>query len=143
MYEQSKNHILPYKTGLDVTQSPTVQDAFRPIPGLISFAGVTERWGLPTECSQVAGLIQKLVKTPRSSICTGLGPSYIYIYIYSTLPLFLWQQLGIIFHILTGSCRFCKFWNIYPRSCKNDVSYKLPCLQCKLLDMFTNNTPCL
>ena len=44
---------------------------------------------------------------------------------------------------LTGSCRFCRFWNIYPRSCKNDVSYKLPCLQCKLLDMFTNNTPCL
>ena len=39
--------------------------------------------------------------------------------------------------------RFCRFWNIYPRSCKNDVSYKLPCLQCKLLDMFTNNMPCL
>ena len=73
------------------------------------------------------------------SMCVG---TY-YIIIYSTLPLFLWQQLGIIFHILTGSFRFCRFWNIYPRSCKNDVSYKLPCLQCKLLDMFTNNIPCL
>ena len=38
--------------------------------------------------------------------------------IYSTSPLFLWQQVGIIFHILTGSCRFCRFCSTYPRSCK-------------------------
>ena len=37
---------LPYKTGLDVMQSPTAQDAFRPTPGLISCTGVTGRWGL-------------------------------------------------------------------------------------------------
>ena len=36
-------------------------------------------------------------------------------YIYSTSPLFLWQQVGIIFHILTGSCRFCRFCSIYHR----------------------------
>ena len=31
-------------------KSPTVQDAFRPIPGLISCAGVTGRWGLLYAC---------------------------------------------------------------------------------------------
>ena len=41
--------------------------------------------------------------------------------------LFLRQQVGIIFHILTVSCIF----------------YKLPCLQCKLLYMFANNIACL
>ena len=36
------------KAGLDVTQShpATVQDTFWQIPGLISCAGMTERWGL-------------------------------------------------------------------------------------------------
>ena len=29
---------------------------------------------------------------------------YIYIYMYSASPLFPWQQVGIIFHVLTGSC---------------------------------------
>ena len=32
-------------------------------------------------------------------------------YIYSTSPLFLWQQVGIIFHILTGFCRFCSIYH--------------------------------
>ena len=41
-----------------------------------------------------------------------------YNYVYSTSPLFLWQQVDIIFHTLTGSCRFCRFCSIYPRSCK-------------------------
>ena len=41
-------------------KSPTAQDAFQLIPGLISTAGVTGRWGLlchAQKCSQVAGLI--------------------------------------------------------------------------------------
>ena len=33
-------------SGLDVKQSPNVQDAFRPIPGLISWAGVTGSVGI-------------------------------------------------------------------------------------------------
>ena len=39
----------PYEASLDVTQSHPLrmQDAFRPISGLISCAGVTGRWGLP------------------------------------------------------------------------------------------------
>jgi len=39
---QSVNHISLSK-GLDV-KSPTAQDMFRPIPGLISCTGVTRRW---------------------------------------------------------------------------------------------------
>ena len=69
-------------------------------------------------------------KSPSNFLAIWYIPTVlVYIDIYSTLPLFLWQQVGIIFLILTGSCRFCRFWNICPRSCKNDVSYKLPCLQ--------------
>ena len=48
----------------------------------------------------------------------GLTYQFKVIYIYSTSPLFLWKQVGIIFHILTGICRFCRFCSIYPRSCK-------------------------
>ena len=42
VYEQSNKPHLPYKTGLGrcYAKSPTVQDVFRPIPGLISCAGV-------------------------------------------------------------------------------------------------------
>ena len=67
----------------------------------------------------------------------------IYICIYSTSPLFLWQQVGIIFHILTGSCRFCRFCSIYPRSCKMMFPISYLVYKCKLLCMFTNNIPCL
>ena len=62
--------------------------------------------------------------------------------IYSTSPLFLWQQVGIIFHILTGSCRFCRFCRfcfIYPRSCKMMFPISYPVYKCKLLSTFTNN----
>ena len=37
-----------------------------------------------------------------SGIALYYGDNYI---IYSTSPLFLWQQMGIIFHIPTGSCK--------------------------------------
>ena len=50
---------LPY----DYAKPPTAQDAFRPLPGLIS-----REMGTAiscTECSQVAGFIQKLVETPQ------------------------------------------------------------------------------
>ena len=47
VYEQSTNHI-SLKIGLGVNvKSPTAQDVIRPIPGLISYAWVTRRWGLP------------------------------------------------------------------------------------------------
>ena len=46
MHEQSTNHISLKNRPRCYTKSPTVQDAFRPIPGLISCTGVTGRWGL-------------------------------------------------------------------------------------------------
>ena len=44
--------------GLDVKQSPTAQDTFRPIPGLISCAGVTGSVGITchARATQMAGL---------------------------------------------------------------------------------------
>ena len=44
--------------GLDVNQSPDVQDAFRPIPGLISCAGTTGSVGVTchAHATQMAGL---------------------------------------------------------------------------------------
>ena len=48
--------------GLDVKQSPMVQDAFRPIPGLISCAGVTGSVGITrhAHATQMAGLRSSL-----------------------------------------------------------------------------------
>ena len=43
--------------------------------------------------------------------------------------------LGIVFHIMRKSCRFC----FISQEVVNNVSYRLPCLQCKLPCMFTNN----
>jgi len=45
-------------SGLDVKQSPNVQDAFRSIPGLISCAGVTGSVGITRHvyATQMAGL---------------------------------------------------------------------------------------
>jgi len=47
-----------WPSGLDVKQSPNAQDAFRPIPGLISCAGVTESVGITrhVRATQMAGL---------------------------------------------------------------------------------------
>ena len=44
--------------GLDVKQSPNAQDTFRPIPGLISCAGVTRSVGYTRHAcaTQIAGL---------------------------------------------------------------------------------------
>ena len=39
-------HLPEKKVGLVLCKSPTAQDGFWPIPGLISCAGVTGRWGL-------------------------------------------------------------------------------------------------
>ena len=46
--EQSMNHISLKEryAYIDVQKSPTTQDAFWPIPGLISCAGVAGSWGL-------------------------------------------------------------------------------------------------
>ena len=48
--------------GLDVNQSPDVQDAFRPIPGLISCAGATGSVGVTCH-AQMAGLKYPLEPT--------------------------------------------------------------------------------
>ena len=47
LHKQSMTHIFVEKEGVDVKQtSPTGQDMFWPIPGLVRYAGVTRRWGL-------------------------------------------------------------------------------------------------
>ena len=46
-HEQSTKHISLTKRPRCYAKSPTAQDVFQPIPGLISCAGVTVRWGLP------------------------------------------------------------------------------------------------
>ena len=46
MQEQSTNHISLKNRLRCYVKSPTAQDVFRPIPGLISYTGVTRRGGL-------------------------------------------------------------------------------------------------
>ena len=54
----SKNLGCEQPLGLDVNQSPIAQDAFRPIPGLISCAGATGSVGVAchAHATQMAGL---------------------------------------------------------------------------------------
>ena len=63
MHKQSMNHISLKKRPRCCAKSSTAQNMFRPIQGLISCARVIRRWRLRshacTECSYVAGLIQK------------------------------------------------------------------------------------
>ena len=59
--ELCENHnLLGYEQplGLDVKQSPNVQDTFWPVPGLISCAGVTGSVGITrhAHATQIAGL---------------------------------------------------------------------------------------
>ena len=61
MHESIKNHNSlgrEWPSGLDVKQSPNAQDTFRPIPGLISCAGVTGSVGVTrhAHATQMAGL---------------------------------------------------------------------------------------
>ena len=44
MHEQSTNHIRLKNMPRYFAKSPTAQDTFWPIPGLIVYAGVTRRW---------------------------------------------------------------------------------------------------
>ena len=55
--------------GLDVNQSPDVQDAFRPIPGLISCTGATGSVGVTchAHATQMAGLKYPLEPTAAGS----------------------------------------------------------------------------
>ena len=46
----------------------SLQDAFQPIPGLISRSGVTKEMGTATACSQVAGLIHMGGSSKGSSL---------------------------------------------------------------------------
>ena len=76
LHEQSTNHIsLKSRPGCN-TESPTVQDAFRPLQSLISCTGVTRRWGLLLisciECSQMPGLNEKMVEKPFESTVSCL-----------------------------------------------------------------------
>ena len=45
-HEQPTNQISLKNRPRCYTKSPTAQDVFRPLPRLISYAGVTRRWGL-------------------------------------------------------------------------------------------------
>ena len=61
VHEYIKNHNSLGRerpSGLDVKQSPDVQDVFQPIPGLISCAGVTGSVGITchARATQIAGL---------------------------------------------------------------------------------------
>ena len=49
-------------SGLDAKQSPNVQDAFQPIPGLISCAGVTGSVGITRTCTCAMGIARVLMK---------------------------------------------------------------------------------
>ena len=69
IYVQSMNHVS--------VKSPTAQDAFRPIPGLISCAGVTRRWGLLSHAQNAVGWLAlskgSVDAFYQSKYCT-LGP---------------------------------------------------------------------
>ena len=58
MYIENHNSLHEWPSGLDVKQSPNAQDAYQPIPGLISCAGVTESVGITryARATQMAGL---------------------------------------------------------------------------------------
>ena len=66
-HEQSMNHISLNNKGRPrfYTKSPTGQDIFWTIPGLISCAGVTGRWGLLSH-AQNAGLIHTTGRRPSN-----------------------------------------------------------------------------
>ena len=49
-------------SGLDVEQSPNAQNTFRPIPGLISCAGVTGSVGITRTCTSAMGIARVLMK---------------------------------------------------------------------------------
>ena len=53
--------------GLDVKQSPNAQDAFRPMPGLFSCAGVTGSTGVlhHVRIAQMAGHIESSMRQSR------------------------------------------------------------------------------
>ena len=75
VHEQSKNHISLIKTGLDVTQShPLRRMRFGQYQASSAALGKREMETTIscTKCSQVAGLTQKLVETPRTSKAPSL-----------------------------------------------------------------------
>ena len=76
----SKNHNslgCEQPLGLDVNQSPDAQDAFRPIPGLISCAGATGSVGVTchAHATQMAGLKYPLEPTAAGSTPSTTPPS--------------------------------------------------------------------
>ena len=54
-YEQSTNHISLKNWPRCYANPPAVLDVFRPLPGLISYAGVTRRWGLLSHAQNDVG----------------------------------------------------------------------------------------
>ena len=58
-------------------KSPTAQDMFQPIPGLISYAGGDREMGTAiscTKCRQVASLIQKVSRgSLKASLCAAVS----------------------------------------------------------------------
>ena len=81
MHEWSTNHISLNKSRPRCyVKSPIAQDVFRPIPGLISCAGVTGRWRLLSHAQHVVRWLALSKRSGRSSYilhtaCTlHLGP---------------------------------------------------------------------
>jgi len=73
-----------WSSGLDVKQSPNAQDAFRPIPGLISCAGVTRSVGIThhAHAAQIAGL-----RSSQSHSLAAYGSAHhVQLYVLSSGP---------------------------------------------------------
>ena len=72
MYEQSTNHTSIQNRPRRYAKSPTVQDVFQPIPGLISSAGVTGRWGLPSHAQNTVRWLVLLKSSSKATYaCTN------------------------------------------------------------------------
>ena len=75
IHEQSMNHISLNTKGRPrcYVKSPTVQDAFWPIPDVISYAGVTGSWGLLSHAQNVVSW-----PYPYSRVASGRNSGYKY-----------------------------------------------------------------
>ena len=66
MNEQSTNLLKENRPGFYL-KSPTAQDVFLPIPGLISCTGVTGRWGLLSHAQNAVGWLALFKRSVESA----------------------------------------------------------------------------
>ena len=69
---QSVNHISLKNRPWCYTKSPTAQDAFRPIPGLISCTGVTRRWGLLSRAQNAVRWLHAHLPRACTKLCISI-----------------------------------------------------------------------